>query len=202
MLRVLAFPLGSHLPVTQHRAPTSSVSRSRPTPRGTIPGLWGSRDGGKPCEGAAALCAAGSQLPDQLRAAAGLCKCSSVNQHPAEPGPRQRVLQHSPAPCIATVLPSGRALRDLQPQRLTPRPLTAPSAACQSVPAPQRPAASCSFHCRLPFPHSCLSPWAHSKAQLRREPSGAHKPSARSPCSSCGTPSCTAPHRPGSHCWR
>jgi len=104
-----------------------------------------------------------------------------VNQHPAEPGPRQRVLQHSPAPCIATVLPSGRALRDLQPQRLTPRPLTAPSAACQSVPAPQRPAASCSFHCRLPFPHSCLSPWARSKAQLRREPSGAHKPSARSP---------------------
>lgn len=68
-----------------------------------------------------------------------------------------------------------------QALKLPPHRPPAPSAACQSVPAPQRPAASCSFHCRLPFPHSCLSPWARSKAQLRREPSGAHKPSARSP---------------------
>lgn len=57
MLRVLTFPLGSHLPVTQHRAPTSSVSRSRPTPRGTIPGLWGSRGWGEALRrGSSALC--------------------------------------------------------------------------------------------------------------------------------------------------
>lgn len=120
MLRVLSFLLGSHLPVFQHRAPTSQNEPEQPNAlrrRFQSLGSGVTGMGGSPWKGQQCSVLQDQSSPDQLPAAAGLCKCSSMNQHPAEPGPRQRMPQHSPAPCIATVLPSGRALRDLQPQR-------------------------------------------------------------------------------------
>lgn len=157
-------PQGLLLPAPQSRAPTGSGSCSRgagsaqpwraprSAPRGPAPedlGVldvhggesWGRSSGAEPlwvrAPGPAAC------------AAAGLCCCSSVNQHPAEPGPPaapRTAARHSLAlllSCHPDPLSSPRAglCGDLQPHRLTPGPLAAPSSVRWLTAAEQHPAA-------------------------------------------------------------
>lgn len=82
-------------------------------------------------------------------AAAGLCCCSSVNQHPAEPGPPaapRTAARHSLSlllSCHPDPPSSPRAglCGDLQPHRLTPGPLAAPSSVRWLTAAERHPAA-------------------------------------------------------------
>lgn len=183
-------PHGLLLPAPQSRAPTGSGSCSRgagsaqpwraprSAPGGPAPedlGVldvhggesWGRSSGAEPlwvrAPGPAAC------------AAAGLCCCSSVNQHPAEPGPPAAPrtaarAQPGPAPLMSprsSEQPPGRALWGFAAAQINSWPSRSPeqrALAHSGRAAPGSAAASC----------STARFWVHDEALLRREPSVWH----------------------------